>query len=151
MDPIRIPYCHRVARLGVSEQPAVRCLETASSRMPPVDLSWTSTPNLHLLNNEPHNEGRSHCKFSLSTMRALGSLFQQCNEAHCATMRALGSLLDDEIYNESAPHYEAHCYPLTRPKRPCGGRTGRRVGARCSQTRKTQPTGKYGLYCASAG
>ena len=26
----------------------------------------------------------------------------------------------------------ASAHPLTRPKRPCGGRTGRRVGARCS-------------------
>ena len=43
-DPLWIP--NRVARLEVSEQPAVRGLESASSRLPPVDLSSTSTVDL---------------------------------------------------------------------------------------------------------
>ena len=42
-DSLWIPYQLRVARLGVSEQPVVRCLEKASSRQPPVDPSLTST------------------------------------------------------------------------------------------------------------
>ena len=45
-DPLWIPYQLRVARLEVSEQPAVRCLEKASSRQPPVDPSSTSTLDL---------------------------------------------------------------------------------------------------------
>ena len=45
-DPLWIPYQLRVARLEVSEQPAVRGLESASSRLPPVDLSSTSTVDL---------------------------------------------------------------------------------------------------------
>ena len=45
-DPLWIPYQLRVARLGVSEQPVVRCLEKASSRQPPVDPSSTSTLDL---------------------------------------------------------------------------------------------------------
>ena len=39
--------------------------------------------------------------------------------------------------------------PQTRPKRPCGGRTGRRVGARCTARpdlpAKTPPVGRSGL------
>ena len=111
-DPPWIPYCLRVARLGVSEQPAVRCLETASSRMPPVDLPLTSTPNLWSM---LPNASVLACRREQRVQKAVSFDHHGPGDARLsAVLNPLSGVRCD--YVASGPvHEEQHAYVLHLP------------------------------------